>query len=191
LLQCSIIPLLHPSCFINQHPERENHMASTANTTADKAGNTARNDAEQAAELSKRTSERAVDAAREATDTTEDATRRGLQLVQRTTGAAGEVQREVMRRSAEGTAEFGQTLMTVLTEQTQHNLKTWTALTGAVDWDQVIKAVDWERVAQIQTEFLRVSMERSAQLTKGYLEITQSVVTAASEAVQDQAKKAA
>src|SRR3954452_24715355 len=107
------------------------------------------------------------------------------------TGAASEVQREVVRRSAEGTAQLGQTLLTLLNEQAQHNFKVWKELTGAVGWDQVIKAIDWDAVAKIQTEFLRVSVERSAQLAKRYFEVTQTVMTAAASTVQDQAKKAA
>ena len=38
------------------------------------------------------------------------------------------------------------------------------ALTGAVDWEQVARAVDWKQVVEIQTGYLRVSMERMAQL---------------------------
>jgi hypothetical protein len=106
-------------------------------------------------------------------------------------GAAGEVQREVARCSAEGTAEFGKAMMTLATEQAQHGFNTWKELMGAVDWDQVIKAVNGDRVAQLQSEFLRVSLERSAQLTRRYFEVTQTVVSAAAAAVQDQAKNAA
>jgi uncharacterized protein YpuA (DUF1002 family) len=155
-------------------------MASTASTAAEKA-----------AELGKRTSEQVAGVAREAADTTEEATRRTFRVVERAAGAAAEVQREVAQRSAEGTAELGQAFVDLLTEQTKHYLKTWTELTGAVDWDQAVKAVDWDRVARIQTDFLRVSLERSAQLTKRYFEVTQTVVTAAASTIQEQSKKAA
>jgi hypothetical protein len=164
---------------------------ANANTAADKAASTAKTAADQTAELGKRTSEQAAGMAHEAASVTEDAARRGLQLVHGMTGATSDVQREVARRSAEGTAELGQAVMTLVNEQAQHNFTTWKQLSAAVDWDQVIKAVDWDQVARIQTEFLRVSLERSALLAKRYFEVTQTVMTAAASTVQDKAKKAA
>ena len=65
------------------------------------------------------------------------------------------------------------------------------ALTTAVDWNKAVKAVDWERVFQIQGEFVRASLERSAQLTQRYLEVTQTVMTATASATRQQARKAA
>ena len=115
----------------------------------------------------------------------------GLEVVQRTTGALGEVQREVAQRSAEHTAELGRVFVDLLQEQTQHNLRTFAALTGAVDWDQVAKAIDWEQVTRIQSEYLRVSLERGTQLVRRYLEVTQAVVTATADAAKKQARKAA
>ena len=53
-----------------------------------------------------------------------------------------------------------------------------------------VKAVDWDRVVQLQGELLRGSLDRSAQLTQRYLEVTQAVVTAIASATQ-QARKAA
>jgi hypothetical protein len=55
----------------------------------------------------------------------------------------------------------------------------------------VAKAVDWERVTRIQGEYLRVSLERGAQLAQRYLEVTQAVVTATADAAKKQARKAA
>lgn len=147
-------------------------MAQTAKPEAEKVSHTA-------------------EATREATDRAEDVARHGLEVVQRTTDALGEVQREVAQRSAEHTAELGRVFVDLLQEQTQHNLKTFAALTGAVDWDQVAKAVDWERVARIQGEYLRVSLERTAQLVRRYLEASQAVVTATADAAKKQARKAA
>ena len=46
----------------------------------------------------------------------------GLQVVQGTAGAARELPREVARRSTEGTAEIGRTLLSLAHEQTRQNL---------------------------------------------------------------------
>jgi len=76
-------------------------------------------------------------------------------------------------------------------EQTRQNLETLSALTGTIDWDQVAKAVDWDRLIQIQSEYLRVSLERTAQLTQRYLEVSQTVLNATASAAKEQARKAA
>jgi hypothetical protein len=115
--------------------------------------------------------------------------RHGLHVVQRTTNALGEVQREVAQRSAEHTAELGRVLVDLLQQQTQHNLKTLSALTSAVDWDQVAKAIDWDRVVRIQSDYLRVSLERGTQLTQRYLELGQAVITATADVAKKQARK--
>jgi hypothetical protein len=143
------------------------------------------------AQTAKSEADKATDVTREAADTAEDTARGGLRAVQRTGGALLEVERAVASRSAEGTAEFGQALTDLLKEQTQHNFKTMTALTEAVDWDQVAKAVDWDRVVQIQTEYLRVSLERTARLTQRYFEVSQAVLLSATSTVQRQLDKAA
>ena len=111
-------------------------------------------------------------------EATAEAARSGLQVVRRSADAVG----EATRRSAEGTAELGQALTELVQEQTRRNLETWTALAGAVDW---------ERVFRIQSEFLRTSLERTAELTRRSLEITQAVMTAAASASSQQARKAA
>ena len=67
-------------------------------------------------------------------------------------------------------------------EQIRHNFETWTALTGAVDWEQVF---------QIQREFLRVSLERAAQLTQRCLEAARAGMIAAASATLNQARNAA
>ena len=94
-------------------------------------------------------------------------------------------------RSVEGTAELGRVLLDLTVAQTRHYLETLNALTGAVDWDQVARAVDWDRVFQLQSAYLRVSLERAAEITRRYLEVSQAVMIASAEAVQDQARKAA
>ena len=97
-----------------------------------------------------------------------EAARSGLQIVRRTADAAG----EATRQSAEGTAELGRALTELVQEQTRHNLATLTAL-GEV--------VDWERLLQIQSEYMRTSLERMAGLTRRYLEASQAVLTAAAK----------
>ena len=90
-------------------------------------------------DLGKRTTDKAVDLTRETVDKAEDMTRGGFRAVERTVGAAREVERAVTRRSAEGTAEFGQAFTGLFKEQAQHNVDTMSALTGAVDWKQVAR----------------------------------------------------
>jgi hypothetical protein len=153
-------------------------MAQTAKTGADTAADNARNATENVAELGKR----ATGVAQETAERAEDAVRSGAQLVRRTADAAGEMQRQVAHRSAEGTAELGQVFADLLNEQTRHNVETFKALTGAVDWDRVVK---------VQGEFLRVTLERMVQLNQRYLNVVQSVANAAASTAKDQARKAA
>jgi hypothetical protein len=42
---------------------------------------------------------------------------------------------------------------------------------------------------QIQSEYLRVSLERAGQLTQRYLEVSQAVVTTAASVARREAKK--
>jgi competence protein ComEA len=146
---------------------------------------------QKTAELGKRTAHQAAEVTREAADKTEEAARRGVHVIQRTAGVASEVQREVAHRSADATAELGRVFVDLLKEQTEYNLKALSAFASAVDWDQVAKAVDWGRVVQIQSEYLQVSLERGAQLTQRYLEVSQAVMNAAVASAQREAKKAA
>ena len=114
----------------------------------------------------------------------------GLQVVQEAADAMRELPGEVARLSSEGTAEIGRTLLGLMHEQTRQNLDMMRALIAAVDWNKAVKAVDWDRVIQLQGEFVRASLDRSAQLTQCYLEVTQAVMTETSAARQ-QARKAA
>lgn len=166
-------------------------MAQTAKPEADKAVNTAKDATDNVADLGKRAADKAADVTRETADRAEDLARGGLRTVERTVGAAREVERAVTRRSTEGTAELGQVLTGLIKEQAQHNVETLSALTDAVDWEQVARAVDWKQVTQIQIGYLRVSMERLAQLTQRYLEINQAVLATATAAALRQASKAA
>src|SRR5688500_3745686 len=111
-------------------------MAQSAKPEADKAVDTTKEATSNVADLGRRTSDTAEDITREAVDKAENTYRGGLRDVQRTDGAQHEVERAIARRSAEGTAEYCQAHTDLLKEQTQHNLKTLTSLTEAVDWDQ-------------------------------------------------------
>ena len=147
---------------------------------------TARNEAEKAtdnvAELGKRAADKGVDVAREAIDRTEDTARRGLETARRTAGAALEIERAVTRRSAEGATEVGQAFAELVKEQARSNVEAFQALTRTVDWD---------RVARIQGELLRASVERAAAFTRRYFEVVQAVVASAASTTGEQARKAA
>ena len=142
-------------------------------------------------EAGRRTAEQTAEVTRELTDRTGNLIQQGLRVVQGTTDAVRALPREVARQSAEGTAEIGRTLLSLVHEQTRQNLDTMQALATAVDWNRAVKAVDWDRVFEIQGEFVRASLERSAQLTQRYLEVTQAVMTATAAATRQQARKAA
>ena len=141
--------------------------------------------------MGERAAEQTAEVTRELTDRTGEMVQQGLHVVQGTADAARELPRAVAGRSAEGTAEIGRTLLSLVHEQTRQNWDLLQALTTAVDWDKVVEAVDWDRVFQIQSEFARGSLERSAQLTQRYLEVTQAVITATASATRQQARKAA
>ena len=96
-----------------------------------------------------------------------------------------------MQLSAAGTTELGRMVVELASEQARQNLETLKALTGAVDWNRFAKAVDWQQVLQIQSAYLRASLERTARLTQRYLEVSQMVMTSAASAAQREAKKAA
>jgi len=153
-------------------------MAQIAKPAAEKAEDTVKNVADHAAEQGERT----ADVTREAAERTGAVARHGLHVAQRTAEAAGEVQREVAQRSSEHTTELGRVLVDLVQEQTRHNLETLSALASAVDWDRVLR---------IQGEYLRVSLERGAQLTRRYLEASQAVITATANSAKKQARKVA
>jgi hypothetical protein len=147
---------------------------------SDRTGN-GEGGAKQAQEDERHTQETAAGA-----EAASDAARSGLLTIYRATGATG----VVTLQSADGAAELGRALTNLVQEQTRHNFETWTAFASAVDWDQVAKAVDWGRVVQIQTEYLRTSLERAAELSQRYLEAAQAVMATAADATRDQAEAA-
>ncbi len=166
-------------------------MVQIANTGAKKATDTTKNTTDNLAQVGKRTADQTAELTREAAERAENVARRGVQVVRRTVEAAAEVESAVAHRAAEGATELGQALVDLVHQQTRHNLETLTALTHAVDWDRVAKAVDWDRVVQIQSEFVRVSLERATQLTQRYVAVAQAVTVSAADAAKRQARKAA
>jgi hypothetical protein len=173
------------------HSKREIAMAQIANTGAEKAADTAKNTTDNLAEVGKRTADQTAEVTREAAERTAAVARRGVQAVRRTVEAAAEVESAVAHRSAEATTELGQAFLDLVQQQTRHNLETLTALADAVDWERVAKAVDWERVVEIQSAFVRASLERATQLTQRYFAVGQAVTVSAADAAKRQVRKAA
>lgn len=168
-------------------------LAEAGKRTADRAVEAGKNVAGQMADVSARTSEQVAETGRRAVDQAGKVTReladqagsvaqQGLQLVQHTASVTSELPREVAQRSTEGTTEIARTLLSLAREQTRQNL--------AILWG-ITAATDWSRVAQLQGELLHGSLERSAQLTQRYLEVTQAVMSATTSAARQQIKKAA
>jgi hypothetical protein len=144
------------------------------------------NEAEKAtdnvAELSKRTADKGADVAREAIDRTENTVRRGFETAQRTAGAALEAERAIMHRSTEGATEISQAFAELVKEQARHNVAVLRALSRTVDWDGV---------AQVQSDFVRTSVERAAAFTRRYFEVVQAVTASVVSTTKEQARKAA
>ena len=134
------------------------------------------------AELGKRAADRGTDVAREAIDRTEGTARRGFEYAQRTAGAALEVERTVARRSAEGATQISQAFAELVKEQARHNVAVLQALSRTVDWDGV---------AQVQSDFVRTSVERAAAFTRHYFEVVQAVTASVVSTTKEQARKAA
>lgn len=168
-------------------------MAQIAKTGAEKAptASPAKPATDNVAELRQRAVDQAAEVTRGTAERVENTARHGAETFQRAAGAAGEAQRELMQLSAAGTNELGRMFVELASEQTRQNFETLQALSGAVDWNRFAKAVDWDQVRQIQSAYLRASVERSARLTQRYLEVSQAVMTSAASATQRQAKKAA
>ena len=168
-------------------------FGETADEKAERERTKVAQEAEQATrEMAKRTADAATSTLRSTVETgrgaakagaeaASNAAQGGLQLVQRTTDAMSEVQRETARQSAEGTADLSKLWVELLNEQTRHNLAVATALSKAVDWEEVVRA---------QSEYMRASIERMSQLNSRYLEIVRAVMSASTSAAQEQTRKA-
>ena len=146
-------------------------MAQTARVETAKPVDTARNATGNGADLGKLT-----------TDKIEDAARSGFRIMERTSGAALEIEHVVARRSAEGATELSQAFSELLNEQARHNIEVFKALKGTVDWDAAVR---------IQGDFVRSSMEQAALFTRRYFEVVQAVMLSAATATKDETKKAA
>jgi hypothetical protein len=146
-------------------------MAQIARTETGRFVDTAKDATGNEAELGKRT-----------TDKIEGAARSGFRIMERTPGAALEIEHVVARRSAKGATEVSQAFSELLNEQTRHNVEVFRALKGTVDWDAVVR---------IQGEFVRVSMEQAALFTRRYFEVVQAVMLSAATTTKDETKKAA
>ncbi len=152
---------------------------------------THKTDAETTTGTMKAAADRATEVARETTGNIKSLTTRGAESVRSATEGAAELQRSLAESAVGGSGELGRLMTDLLKEQTEHNLRTMTALYATVDWDQVMKAVDWQSVARVQADFLRDSMMLGAEITRRWLEIGQSTMARGASAVQRQAEKAA
>ncbi|WP_191062476.1 hypothetical protein, partial [Geminicoccus harenae] len=122
------------------------------------------------AELSQRMTDQTGDAVGMGVATTQDVARSAVTEMQKSTAATLETGRAVAGPMAQDTKEFGQALSQLLSEQAQHNLEVFTKLTGTFNLSEA---------AQIQADFLRASMERSAQFARRYLETAQTTMFSA------------
>ena len=163
--------------------------AEVSARTADQVAEVGKRTADQVADASKRAAEQTAEVTRELADRATNVVQHGLQVVQSMAGATRELRREVARQldrghgrdrpdGAEPDARAGPA-------ESGHP----EALTATLDWSKADKAVDWERVIQLQAEWLRGSLERSAQLTQRYLEVTQAVVAATASTAQQQEER--
>ena len=157
-------------------------MAQPARNAAEKDTNVARATASNVAEMNKRATKEGATIAREGGERAGEAVRDSFEATQRTAAAVMEVQRTVARHSADGVAELNQAFVDLLNQQTRDGIDALRELTGAVDWNTV---------ARIQGEFLRASLERSAEFTRRYFEVLQSVMASAASAPEEQTRKAA
>lgn len=121
-------------------------------------------------DAAKGTVDKVADAARTQAAKVEDIGRNGLTDMQRRTAATIETQRDVSGQVAQDTKEFGQALSKLFNEQAQHNVEVFTKLT---------RTFNLTEAAQIQADFLRASMDRSAQFTRRYFEVAQATMLSA------------
>jgi Phasin protein len=106
----------------------------------------------------------------------------GVQAGPATTAAGIKTTAEETRRSADGAAELGRLLVDLVQEQIRYNFEILTRLTQATDWGQIFR---------IQSEYLRVSLQRGAQLTQRCLEVSQAGMAAAANTARDRVENVA
>lgn len=156
------------------------NMPKIARTDAERGGSVG-TDADAPAELGRRAADSVSDVARETTGRAQDATRRGLDVVQRTAEAVGEVRNATVRRSMAAGNDLGSAFIHLMQEQVRHNLQTLTALG---------RAVDWQQIARIQTRFVRESLVRGTELTQRYGGIMRAVANSAGSAAKNRTGRA-
>jgi Helix-hairpin-helix motif len=126
--------------------------------------------------------ERAADSARAAANAGTTAARSVLRVAHQSGQPAGEAQRDLAERSSEGLAEINRVFADHFREHARQSLEAWTILARAVRWDEVIKAVDWQQVTELQTRYIRDSLDRTTQLTRRCLELGQAMMESAAAA---------
>ena len=156
-------------------------MAQIARPAADKAADTARKARNEVAELGKQTIAKAAEITRDAASHAETFVREGLQSVRPTVAAAAEVGQNTARRAQEGMAEINQSLLDLLHEQVRHNVQVLQTLAQPANWGKAV---------QLQSEFLKASLQRAAQFARRYVEVSQAVVSSAQTTARGQTRQA-
>ena len=157
-------------------------MAQIARNTADKATTAAKNATDNVAEAGKRTSDQTAEVRRETAGHAANTVRDGLRVVRQAADAAAEVEENTVSRTGAGMAELNRALVDLLQQQTRDNVQLVQALAQPAKWGQA---------AQLQSEFLRASFQRTAQFTQRYVEVGQAVLTSALSTAQRRASKSA
>jgi hypothetical protein len=166
----------------NGDDREQGHGGEPTREAAGAARDATRAGTEAASAATGATGQLVRDTATAATEIAAEAPHDGLQVARRTTDAVAGAQRELTHRTAEGTAELGQELSDLLQEQVRYQLATVAALG---------EAVDWNRLFRLQADYLRDSLERTAQLTRRWLDLSQAVLTANLNAAGDRRNRAA
>jgi phasin family protein len=152
--------------------EREEQPRETARV--------ARQVAEDARSIGRESADAAREAASAGAQAATNVARGGLQLLQRTADVVDEAERDVLDRSTKGVTQLSELFVDLIGAQSRHNVETLAALTRAVRYDALI---------QIQSDFLRASMERMAEFSRRYMEMTQQVMSSATAATQDRERR--
>lgn len=155
-------------------------MAQIAKTEADKAASSAKDAGDKVAELGKQTTAAAAENTRDATSQAETFVRKGLQSVRPAVDTAVEVGQNTARRAQEGMAEVNQSLLELLNEQARHNVQVLQTLA---------QPAKWSKAAELQSEFLRASLQRAAQFAWRYLEVSQAIMSSAQATARGQIRR--
>jgi len=132
-------------------------------------------------ETARETAETTQRVTREGADAAAEAGRTGLQLVRHAAGTASEAQRELSRRTAEGTLEIGRELSNLLQEHARFNLSASMALCAG----------DWEGFWRLQADHVHGSLQRAGRLTRCWFDLSQAALSATANSAHDRGKHAA